>query len=35
MWFSNTLADTDAKSDRFCAAHEAELRHALDRQRAH
>lgn len=29
MHFSNTLADTDRKSDRFCPAHEAQLRQAL------
>lgn len=33
MWFSNTLAETDAKSDRFCAAHAAELARALARIR--
>lgn len=31
MRFSNTLGETDAKSDRFCPEHEAELRRALDR----
>jgi predicted Zn-dependent protease len=25
MWFSNTLAESDRKGTRFCAAHAAEL----------
>jgi archaemetzincin len=29
MWFSNTLAETDAKSDAFCAEHAAQLERAL------
>jgi archaemetzincin len=29
MWFSNTLAETDRKGTRFCAAHAAELRRLL------
>jgi predicted Zn-dependent protease len=28
MWFSNTLAESDGKGTRFCAAHAAELRRA-------
>jgi archaemetzincin len=31
MWFSNTLAETDRKSDCFCRTHEAQLRRALGR----
>jgi archaemetzincin len=30
MWFSNTLAETDAKGSRFCAAHAAELARARE-----
>jgi archaemetzincin len=29
MWFSNTLAETDAKSDAFCARHATQLDRAL------
>jgi archaemetzincin len=29
MWFSNTLAESDHKGSRFCAAHAAELQRAL------
>jgi archaemetzincin len=31
MWFSNTLAETDRKGTRFCAAHAAELRRLMAR----
>jgi predicted Zn-dependent protease len=30
MYFSNTLEDTDRKTDRFCDAHAAELAAGLD-----
>ena len=30
MWFSNTLAESDAKGHRFCAAHQAELDRAIE-----
>jgi archaemetzincin len=33
MWFSNTLAETDRKTDRFCATHQAQLDQALHRLR--
>jgi archaemetzincin len=33
MWFSNTLAETDRKTDRFCATHQAQLDQALQRLR--
>jgi archaemetzincin len=33
MWFSNTLAETDAKGDRFCPRHAAELARRLGRGR--
>lgn len=29
MWFSNTLAETDAKGDHFCATHSGELQENL------
>jgi archaemetzincin len=32
MWFSNTLAETDKKGTRFCAAHAAELARRLTRR---
>ena len=32
MWFSNSLADTDRKGTRFCAAHAVELRRFLARR---
>jgi archaemetzincin len=31
MWFSNSLAETDRKGTRFCAAHAAELRRLMAR----
>lgn len=31
MWFSNSLAETDRKGSRFCAAHAAELRRLMAR----
>ena len=33
MWFSNTLAETDAKSDAFCARHAEQLERALGANR--
>jgi predicted Zn-dependent protease len=33
MWFSNTLAESDDKGSRFCAAHAAELARTLARAR--
>ncbi|HZU07157.1 MAG TPA: archaemetzincin family Zn-dependent metalloprotease [Chloroflexota bacterium] len=35
MWFSNTLEETDRKSDAFCASHRAQLARALDQTPRH
>jgi archaemetzincin len=32
MWFSNSLAETDRKGPRFCAAHASELRLRMARR---